>query len=67
MAHVISEACTKCDACRPACPAEAIFKVKTKDDIYIIDPNVCNDCADVAGGPKCVPECPVDAIHPVQT
>ncbi len=59
MAHVISEACTACDACRPVCPVNAISE---GDPIYKIDPNLCNDCADQDSGPLCVTECPVDAI-----
>ncbi len=55
MAYVITEKCTACDACRPVCPTKAVEK---DDPIYKIHENACNDCADVMGGPRCVPVCP---------
>lgn len=53
MAHVISDDCTKCGSCAPACPAEAISE---GDDKYVIDADKCVDCG------VCVDECPVTAI-----
>ncbi len=53
MAHVITDACTACGTCQPACPVEAI---KAGDEKYTIDAEACVDCG------ACVSECPVDAI-----
>ncbi|MHC4562823.1 MAG: DUF362 domain-containing protein [Planctomycetota bacterium] len=55
MPHVISDECTRCGACEPVCPVEAISEGDPK---YIIDPDLCTDCA------LCVDECPVEAISP---
>jgi NAD-dependent dihydropyrimidine dehydrogenase PreA subunit len=53
MAYVISDECTKCGTCEPACPSEAISEGDAK---YVIDPDKCVDCG------VCVDECPVNAI-----
>ena len=53
MAYVISDACTKCGACKEVCPTEAISE---DADQYVIDADTCIDCG------ICVGECPVDAI-----
>jgi Fe-S-cluster-containing hydrogenase component 2 len=55
MAFKITDKCTACDACRPACPVNAVSK---NEPFYSIDAQVCNDCSDVMGGPRCIPACP---------
>ncbi len=53
MAYAISDECTKCGACVPVCPVDAITE---GDDKFIIDPEKCTDCG------VCEAECPVNAI-----
>lgn len=55
MAHVISDACQACGACKDACPVGAISE---GSPIYVIDAGACIDCGACAG------ECPVGAIAP---
>ncbi|MCD8352100.1 MAG: 4Fe-4S binding protein [Planctomycetaceae bacterium] len=55
MAHVISDACQACGACKDVCPTSAINE---GDPIYTIDAAACVDCG------ACVGECPVNAIAP---
>jgi ferredoxin len=57
MAMKITEECTACGLCLPECPNNAI---EEGDDIYIIDPELCNECEDVEGGSQCVAICPID-------
>jgi len=59
MAMKITDECTACALCEPECPQSAITE---GDPIYIIDPNLCNECEDVDGGSQCVAVCPVDCI-----
>lgn len=63
MAHVITDACTKCFKCTEVCPVSCIHP--TKDDPrhesasqLCIDPGECIDCG------ACVSECPEEAIYP---
>lgn len=58
MAYIITDDCTLCDVCRPECPEGAITEGDPK---YIIDPELCNDCA------SCAEVCPVDACIPADT
>ena len=53
MAHKITDECISCGVCETECPDGAI---SMGDDIYVIDPEVCTDCA------TCVEVCPVDCI-----
>jgi len=55
MSFQITDRCTACDACRPACPVNAVEK---GEPIYKIDSQSCNDCVDIVGGPRCIPVCP---------
>ncbi|MDF3129016.1 4Fe-4S binding protein [Kiritimatiellaeota bacterium B1221] len=55
MSFMITDCCTACDACRLVCPTNAVSK---GSPIYKIDGDTCNDCADVMGGPRCIPSCP---------
>lgn len=58
MALYITEECTYCAACEPECPTQAI---SAGDDIYIIDPNSCNECEGLAEQ-ACVAVCPAECI-----
>ena len=58
MAMKITDECTACGLCPPECPQTAI----TEGDIYVIDPEKCNECEGVEGGSRCVAVCPVDCI-----
>jgi ferredoxin len=60
MAKINPEKCIMCDACRPACPRNAISAHETQKT-YVIDSRLCNDCKNVSAV-RCVPQCPVDAI-----
>jgi uncharacterized pyridoxamine 5'-phosphate oxidase family protein len=52
----ITDQCTACGTCLPACPAGAV----SEGDIYQIDGNHCLECG------RCAEVCPVDAIEPAQ-
>ncbi len=58
MALYITEECTYCAACEPECPTQAIT---AGDDIYIIDPNTCNECEGL-DEQACVVVCPAECI-----
>ncbi|WP_294344526.1 4Fe-4S binding protein [Prosthecochloris sp.] len=58
MALYITEECTYCAACEPECPVNAI---SAGDDIYIIDPNACNECEGL-DEQSCVAVCPAECI-----
>lgn len=55
MAYKITDDCIMCGACEPECPENAISE---GEDIYIIDPELCNDCG------SCAEVCPVDVCVP---
>ncbi|MBU4199376.1 MAG: 4Fe-4S binding protein [Verrucomicrobia bacterium] len=54
MAYKISDKCTACGKCKPACPVEAI--VETEDKKIKIDSDACVGCG------VCADECPSEAI-----
>ncbi|MEE9441756.1 MAG: 4Fe-4S binding protein [candidate division Zixibacteria bacterium] len=60
MAMKITDECTACDLCVAECPTTSITE---GDDIYIIDPETCNECEDQEDGPQCVAVCPVECIE----
>jgi len=51
--------CIQCGVCVPECPNESISE---EDGSYIINGNVCTECAGFADEPSCAAVCPVDAI-----
>lgn len=51
--------CNSCGQCITECPKRAILH--TKDNEYIIDQNLCNDCVDIYEK-QCVAVCPLSAI-----
>ncbi len=58
MAMTITDECTACGLCEPECPNSAI----TEGDIYVIDPDKCDECEKLDEGSRCVAVCPVDCI-----
>lgn len=61
MALMITEDCSACDACAPACPNTAI---SVGDPIYRIDPQRCTECVGAQDEPQCQLVCPADCIVP---
>ena len=57
MAFTILDSCTACGACEEECPREAI---SAGDEFHKIDPDLCNECADLPGEPPCLAVCPID-------
>ena len=61
MAYIITEECINCGACEPECPNDAIT---AEDEIYVIDPNKCTECAGHYDESQCAAVCPVDCCVP---
>lgn len=61
MAYKITEECINCGACEPECPNNAISE---GDEIFIIDPELCNECVGFHDSSQCAEVCPVDACIP---
>lgn len=57
-AILVSE-CIACAACEPECPNGAI---SAADDTFVIDANLCDECAANGGESACKAVCPVEAI-----
>lgn len=55
MALMITDICSRCDACLSECPTHAITKGKP----YVIDPAKCTECKGYFDTPQCVDNCPV--------
>jgi ferredoxin len=58
MANVILDTCINCGACEAECPNEAIT---VGEDVYVIDPDLCDECAAEGGVPACREACPEPA------
>ena len=61
MAYKITEECAICGVCEPECPSQAISE---GTEIYVIDPDRCNECVGFHDEPQCAAVCPVDACVP---
>ena len=61
MALMIPQDCTACDACKPACPNEAIAE---GSPMYVIDALRCTECVGAEDEPQCSLMCPADCIVP---
>jgi ferredoxin len=61
MALYITDECINCDVCEPECPNGAITQ---GEEIYVIDPKLCTECAGHYDTSQCVEVCPVDCILP---
>jgi len=59
MALMITDECTSCDACIPACPNEAISR---GDPIFVIDALKCTECVGAHDEPQCKLVCPAACI-----
>lgn len=57
MTHVITEPCieSRDRSCIEVCPVDCIYEASR---MLVIHPAECIDCG------ACIPECPVEAIHP---
>ena len=64
MALMITDKCTACGACLDVCPNNAIIE---GDPVYLINPNLCTECAGYFIDSQCVNLCPADAIIVNQT
>jgi NAD-dependent dihydropyrimidine dehydrogenase PreA subunit/ribosomal protein L37AE/L43A len=54
--RVVEDLCIGCGGCEYACPRGALTKTDSFLGLFVIDPFLCDDCA------ECVPKCPVFAI-----
>lgn len=59
MALRITDQCINCDVCEPECPNGAISQ---GEEVYVIDPALCTECAGHFETPQCREVCPVDCI-----
>ncbi len=57
MTYIVDDNCIKCKYtdCVEVCPVDCFYE---GENMLVIDPDECIDCG------VCVPECPVEAIHP---
>lgn len=61
MALLINEDCINCAVCEPECPNNAI---SAGEEIFVIDPDKCTECAGHYEESQCIEVCPVDCIVP---
>ena len=57
--QIIASDCINCAACEPECPNSAISDT---GETFVIDANLCDECAAFGGVSQCIAVCPVDAI-----
>jgi ferredoxin len=60
MALMITDECINCDVCEPECPNGAIFE---GEEFYVINPDLCTECAGHFETSQCVEVCPVECIE----
>lgn len=53
---IIPASCTLCGACEVECPNAAI---RLEKDFFVIDPDLCTECAGQFDDPQCASVCPV--------
>ncbi len=63
MALRITEECTACGLCLMDCPTKSI----SEGDIFVINSETCNECADLPSGPRCQGLCPVACIVKIES
>ncbi len=56
--RILLEECMACGVCYAVCPTDAI--TGQDDDIYEIDPDLCNCCETYYEEPQCKAVCPVE-------
>jgi len=61
MATTITDDCIACGACEDECPNDAI---RLRDDIFVIDPDLCSECVGLHATQKCAEACPVECCVP---
>src|SRR5438874_11780126 len=61
MSTMITVECINCGACEPECPNQAISQ---GEDIFVIDPLLCTECAGFHEQEACAAVCPVDCCIP---
>ena len=61
MATMITDDCISCGACEDECPNGAI---SLRDEIFVIDPDLCSECIGLHATQKCAEACPVECCVP---
>lgn len=64
MAYMITDECAMCGMCVWECPNGAITEA---DETMEIDPDKCTECVGSNASPRCVKECPNEAVVPDST
>ena len=54
---IVASNCSACGACEFECPNEAI---SMGTDVYVIDPDKCQECKGKHDSPRCATVCPLD-------
>ena len=63
MANRVTEKCLGCGACITECPNGAITEVLVPKKLCVIDPSLCDECADNGGKSACMAVCAEKAIE----